>query len=36
MACALTYSGLDSGQFEEDRADVEAMLDSWVWDSPDG
>ena len=35
-AYALTYSGLDSGQFEEERADVEAMLDSWMWDSPAG
>jgi hypothetical protein len=32
-AYAVTYSGLDSGQFDEQLPDVEAMLDSWTWDS---
>jgi len=31
-AYALTYSGLASGQFEEDLPDVQAMLESWTWD----
>jgi hypothetical protein len=32
-AYALTYSGLESGQFEDDLADVRAMLDSWTWEA---
>ena len=32
-AYAVTYSGLDSRQFDEQLPDVEAMLDSWTWDS---
>lgn len=31
-AYALTYSGLDSGQYDENLPTVEAMLDSWTWD----
>ena len=31
-AYAVTYSGLDSGQYQDDLPDVEAMLDSWTWD----
>ena len=31
-AYAITYSGLESGQFEEELPDVEAMLGSWTWD----
>ncbi|HEX6115861.1 MAG TPA: hypothetical protein VFY99_02095 [Solirubrobacterales bacterium] len=30
-AYAVTFSGLDSGQYEEDLPAVEAMLDSWTW-----
>jgi hypothetical protein len=31
-AYALTYSGLESGQYEENLPDVEAMLSSWEWE----
>ena len=31
-AYAVTYSGLDAGQYEEQLPDVQAMLGSWTWD----
>jgi hypothetical protein len=31
-AYAITYSGLDEGQYEERLPEVEQMLDSWTWE----
>jgi hypothetical protein len=31
-AYAITYSGLDDGQYEENLPVVEQMLDSWAWE----